>query len=486
MNDKDYDRLSRMLKDEDSSERNSAVYELEEIEGDRSLELLTQVLLEDEDPNIRFIVPQTMTRVASPDKVIPVLQDRILVEKHESVREAIVSALGDIKNEQALQALFRIYFSEKEIYGMMNLFLANIQKYDTLELINQLERILLVDPDPRRRERAATAFVGLKNNDIIPFLARSIVNDPIIEVRVMASKVLQVHDADWQQKADAIFSALGESSETRINIDKKSILWALEDGITGDYGPYTKLLEYILSKVTSQNEGVITYLGALIVECAGGDQDLAGTWVDEYQKNNEINLNNFNFISLRYAVGGKTALDPITRTLQNNLQIYFQKPLHKLNLDTRATWEKTIQHANLGFRVRIWMSIVIFMIGVFLLITASIQFLYGNLDQAGLFGPTVSFVSGLGSLLLLIYTGPLKDIRESVNDLAIGNAAYIAFVHRVLEISHTFSYFYLKDKIDFEQMGAASDLIEDAMRDTISMLDKNFPDVDKNDGEKNE
>jgi len=73
-------------------------------------------------------------------------------------------------------------------------------------------------------------------------------------------------------------------------------------------------------------------------------------------------------------------------------------------------------------------------------------------------------------MLLIVYTGPLREIRRSVNDLAIGSAAFIAYVHRVLEISHTFSFYYLRQEISFEEMKKSSDMIEDAMNDTVSML----------------
>jgi len=69
--------------------------------------------------------------------------------------------------------------------------------------------------------------------------------------------------------------------------------------------------------------------------------------------------------------------------------------------------------------------------------------------------------------LLVIYSGPLKEIRQSVNDLGIANASFIAYVHPVLEISHTFSFYYLQQQITFQEMEKSSKLIQEAMFDTI-------------------
>jgi len=43
-------------------------------------------------------------------------------------------------------------------------------------------------------------------------------------------------------------------------------------------------------------------------------------------------------------------------------------------------------------------------------------------------------------------------------------------VHRVLEISHTFTYYYLKDKMSFEEMMKSTQLIDEAMSSTITMF----------------
>jgi hypothetical protein len=116
------------------------------------------------------------------------------------------------------------------------------------------------------------------------------------------------------------------------------------------------------------------------------------------------------------------------------------------------------------------MSVVVFVAGMTLLYYASRELLFGNLSPERLLGPGISFASGLGTMLLVVYTGPLKEIRRSMIDLGAASAAFIAYVHRVLQVSHTFSAYYLDGKMTFTENAASCALIEKAMRDTVAML----------------
>ena len=160
------------------------------------------------------------------------------------------------------------------------------------------------------------------------------------------------------------------------------------------------------------------------------------------------------------------------KTLRKNLDRYFQRPINYLNYDTQEMWKKTIQYAQCGFVIRIAMSFIIFAIGTGLLLVSSRQFISGTLEGAELFGPGISFVGGLSAMIAVVYAGPLKDIQKSVNDLGIASAAFIAYVHRVLEISHTFSFYYLNSKISFDETKKSNELIEDAVDNIINELDE--------------
>lgn len=160
-------------------------------------------------------------------------------------------------------------------------------------------------------------------------------------------------------------------------------------------------------------------------------------------------------------------LKPVDQILQENLQDYFQKPITQLNEDTRQMWQKTILYAQYGFLVRMIMSIAVFLVGLLLFAVSSWQMLFGSLNTEQLLGPGVSFISGLSVMIAVIYSGPLKEIRASVDDLGVASAAFIAYVHRILEISHTFTYYYLRNQISFEEVVKSNNLIDEAMNSTI-------------------
>ena len=182
---------------------------------------------------------------------------------------------------------------------------------------------------------------------------------------------------------------------------------------------------------------------------------------------------------MRIEIGGERALDPIIGILQDDLERHFRKPIADLNNLTQSNWQKTILYAQYGFIARITMSVVVFLVGMVLLSISSWRRMFGQLDQTQLFGAGISFVSGLGSMLLIIYRGPLREIRDSVNDLGIASAAFIVYVHRVLQISHTFSYYYLKQQITFETMEKSSALIREAMNDTTIRLQTHSTDEER-------
>jgi len=209
---------------------------------------------------------------------------------------------------------------------------------------------------------------------------------------------------------------------------------------------------------------------ALLNASTGDDLDKAGERINRFQE--KRGLNDTQLDGLRIRVGGETALDPVLEMLSDDLRVYFREPIRQLNDVTQANWQNTVRYAQFGFLARMILSIVVFGVGILLLLVSSYQFMFAELDSQQMFGNGVSFVSGLSTLLLIIYTGPLKEIRSAVNDLGTASAAFIAYVHRVLQVSHTYSFYYLKQKITFEEMEKSSRWIEDAMNDTIGRLNR--------------
>jgi hypothetical protein len=82
----------------------------------------------------------------------------------------------------------------------------------------------------------------------------------------------------------------------------------------------------------------------------------------------------------------------------------------------------------------------VFVIGVALIATSIALFVSGKLTTAQAVGSGTAFTGGLVATLLTVYSGPLKDIRQSVSDLGAANVAFIGFIHQVLQVSHTWVF----------------------------------------------
>ena len=72
--------------------------------------------------------------------------------------------------------------------------------------------------------------------------------------------------------------------------------------------------------------------------------------------------------------------------------------------------------------------------------------------------------------LLTVYSGPLKDIRQSVSDLGAANVAFIGFVHQVLQVSHVFTAHYLRETVSFDEARQAAEIIAVASKNATAAL----------------
>ena len=129
-----------------------------------------------------------------------------------------------------------------------------------------------------------------------------------------------------------------------------------------------------------------------------------------------------------------------------------------------------MKSARRAFTVRMAMSIVVFFVGIALIIVSVVLFAIGHLNSRQAFGVGGSLVGGIASMLAVVYSGPLKDIRQSASDLGTANVAFIGYVHQVLQISHTFSSHYLSDGVTYDKLAQSTALIGNAMQDASSIL----------------
>jgi HEAT repeat protein len=316
------------------------------------------------------------------------------------------------------------------------------------------------DNDPSVRKKLVT-LLGQGRQPAIAPLVQVLVQDQAPEVRQAAQAALQAIN-DPEAKRRALLDALELGQKTRGEVDAIGLAQAI-----GGTTPSERqsLADFLIAQAPGKNDRMTEVFAELIVACCGGNLDVAGTRLNRLAGEDEV------YRSLRIQIGGTLALDPILTALQQNLYQNFTAPIADLNKRTQDDWRSTIEAAHLGFRLRMWMSVLVFVVGMAVVITSASVFLFGGVSGDRLWGTGVTFAGGLGAMLAVVYSGPLREIRQSVADLGASSAAFIGFIHRILQASHTFSYYYLKSTITFLEAGESSDLISKALTDMRLGLD---------------
>ena len=335
-----------------------------------------------------------------------------------------------------------------------------------LNAIPCLTAVLQNSLDFRVRRLAASALGRMGHDSCIGTLVVAFLRDPAPQVRKIAGNAL-IKSTNWREKASQFVQKLREGGEQRSQIDADGIITAVSAPID-EQNPY-QLTDYFISQAIAytDDDRVMALMADLIITSANGSKTIAGERISAFR--DATGTTEERLQPLRVEIGGK-ALDPILGQLEKNLIEYFQKPLDQLNMETRGVWRRTVSFANLGFILRATMSVALFLFGMYLMYD-SYQLFKANPDSTtALFGAGVPFLTGLGTMLSMVFWGPLREIRNAVSDVGAANVAFIAYIHRVLQVSHTFSHYYLSGKISFEELEKSSKLIEDTMDDAVRVL----------------
>jgi len=409
---------------------------------------------------------------------VALLGQLLLSDNRTTVQTAAAQLLGG-RGEAAVEPLCRALHELEEpdlLWGIISA----LRQIGRPEVVPCIGERLVKEGNRDLRRQAATALAQLDQPAAVPFLVTALVREDDTNVRDTVVNAL-ARQADWHRKTDEFLTLLEQGSLERANLNSTEIVTALRP--PGEQAAANRHLytDYLLEQALAytDNPRMTAILAALIIASAEGSMSLAGERLNVFQQ--ERDLPEERLQTLRIEIGGATALSPILTELKHNLAENFQKPIAQLNAHTQRMWRITIVFAQIGFLARTLMSIALFIVGVYLVLDSYWQVMAGNLAAEQLVGTSVSFLSGIITMLLMVYRGPLREIRQSVNDLGIASAAFIAYVHRVLQISHTFSFAYLREKISFDEMEKSSRLIDEAMASTISLL-RETNEVEKEDG----
>lgn len=373
-------------------------------------------------------------------------------QSHE--RPYLIHLLGEIHATEAVDVLSRCLRDDETTNARVSAASA-LQAIQGKKAAPLFAEALAHESDASVRKRLATLLGKSGDGVAINQLTAAMVTDPAPEVRDSAAAALaQINESDRKQRT--LLDVLKSDDSSRGELQPVQLVNAVSGNSAADRQAFADVL---IKQAPDSNARMTGLLAELIIACCSGSVELAGMRLNAIAGDDE------KYRPLRIEIGGALALNPVLQALYQNLQENFTAPIAKLNRRTERDWRKTIKAAHRAFTVRIVMSVVVFIVGILVLGSSAIQFLFGNVSGDRLWGTGVTFVGGLGAMLAVIYAGPLRDIRRSVNDLGAASAAFIGFIHRVLQTSHTYSFYYLKSVITFQETEQASELISRALAD---------------------
>lgn len=173
-------------------------------------------------------------------------------------------------------------------------------------------------------------------------------------------------------------------------------------------------------------------------------------------------------------LGGEAAMRTLQAQRAKALDTY-TKLLGDADTQIMAQFNGLMAEARAGFKMSMFMHGIIFGIGIVVLSVS----LYVALSQGfATFERYVGIgaaIGSLGTLLLLFYKDPLKNIRESVTTLVKVNVIFLGYVRQINQIDATFKQLYLASTgFSTDQMNKTVEQIQASVKQTMDEVKTNL------------
>ncbi|MEZ4592792.1 MAG: hypothetical protein R3D55_16840 [Chloroflexota bacterium] len=359
--------------------------------------------------------------------------------------------------------------------------LAAVDALRTTELetaVNCLANTLVKNLNYKVQRQAADALGKLGFKSCIPHLLSALFvesNQPLKEK--IGQSLSQI--GSWQDKVTQLVVQLAQTPVQRDQIEAKVILTAVQPTQEELTKAPHLLTDFLIDAAIQRfnDERLLQIFADLIKTSTGNNNTIINEQLELYREKNNISEEILQ--ALRVEIGGAQTLKPLLNKLEKNLLDYFQKPIDSLNTDTQTVWKRTIFLANLGFGLRISLNLAVFVIGAYFMIDSYNRIVAGTLTTQQLTTLMAVFIGGGATMFATFFTFPLKQIKRAVTDVGLANVAFISYIHGVLQISHTFSYFYLNGDITFAEIEHAARRIEETSHEAILTLNIAGSDADQ-------
>jgi len=166
-------------------------------------------------------------------------------------------------------------------------------------------------------------------------------------------------------------------------------------------------------------------------------------------------------------LGGETAVRTLQAQRTKALDTY-TKLLGDADEQIMGQFNQLMTQARSGFTMSMTMHSVIFIIGVVTLGFSLYVALSRGFETFERYVGIGAAIGSLGTLLLLFYKDPLKNIRESVTNLVKVNVIFLGYVRQINQIDATFKHLFLTSTgFSAEQMNQTVVQIQGSVKQTM-------------------
>jgi HEAT repeat protein len=166
-------------------------------------------------------------------------------------------------------------------------------------------------------------------------------------------------------------------------------------------------------------------------------------------------------------LGGEEAVRTLQAQRAKALDTYTQL-LGDADAQIMGQFNALMVQAQRAFSMSLWMHGVIFGVGVVVLAVSLYVALAQGFDSFERYVGVGAAVGSLGTLLLLFYKDPLKNIRDSVTSLVKVNVVFLGYVRQINQIDATFKQMFLASAgFGVDQMKQTVEQIQGSVKQTM-------------------
>lgn len=481
--------VDQLLKSEDDNEFNYLLEAFKTLPTDKKSVAEERLIRLLNDPQIdkapRSWITTMLGQVGTP-AAKKALMDRALEENVDLVRHWAIVNLCRFFDGDEIAVLVEEQFDRENTFNE-RIFLAHALSLSKSPVaFSKLEK-LLEDPNPGVRYRAVD---GIRNSpqkrEALPELLELLDNETDNNTLILVLETLR--DMDDQQIVPSLIDLLREHPLESYDVGFAAITTLTTVADPDNEEVVKALLEIICNEdlefSIAATRGLMTFFSP--EEATRRLVDFSQQDVKPEQLPNIANALRFlgapaaiKYLStipderaekLLEEIGGRSAVNVLVDRRLNNLN-EIQSRLKVFDNQALEIFNDTMFQAKRGFKMSLWMSAIIFGIGVILLILSIYLAALPNASQFQRVYGVGGGLAGLGTVLTMFYRGPIERIERAVTNLVQIEIAFLAYVRQITQITTMFEREYVdNDNFTIKELGELLQCTEKIMKETMPLV----------------